>query len=423
MQPHVVIIGGGFGGLSAARALACSPVRITLIDRSNHHLFQPLLYQVATAGLSPANIAAPIRAILRYQDNVEVLMAEVTGILKHERKIQMRDRQKKDLSLSYDYLIVATGSWYSYFGHNEWAEFAPGLKSIVDATKIRKRILLAFESAEMETDLQKRKSLLTFVLIGAGPTGVEMAGSIAELAHQALKFDFTHIDPRDTKIILIEAGPRILANFNAKLADRAAKKLRELGVEMIHNARVSHVDAEGVVVGDQRIASNTMIWCAGVVASPAGKWFEAVVDRSGRVKVDEWLNLPGFDEVFVIGDTANCIQNNSKDGEPLPGVAPVAMQEGRYVASLIMKKVQGEKSLIPFQYQEKGSLATVGRSFAIVELKKFRLVGWVAWVAWLLVHIYYLIGFRNRMLVLIEWAWAYFTFQRGARLITMESQE
>ncbi len=414
VKPQLVIIGGGFGGLTVARSLRKATVDITLIDRRNYHLFQPLLYQVATAGLSPADIATPIRSVLRKQDNTQVLMAEVIGLDPIEQFVLLKDKK-----LHYDYLVVATGSWYSYFGHNDWQAFAPGLKSIVDATRIRRNILLAFEAAEMESDPEKRKALLTFVLVGAGPTGVEMAGSIAELAHQALKSDFRHIDPRLTQIILIEAGPRILASFPDSLAQRALKKLESLGVGIFTNTRVNQIDREGVVISGKRIASKNVIWCAGVVASPAGEWLKADVDRTGRVKVREDLTVPGHSNIFVIGDTASLFQN----GVPLPGVAPVAIQQGRYVASVIQKRIRGLLELKPFRYFDKGNLATVGRSFAIVDLGKIRMSGFIAWITWIIVHIYYLIGFRNRVMVVIEWAWAYLTFQRGARLITTDSTD
>ena len=414
MQPHVVIIGGGFGGMTVARALRKTLASVTLIDRRNHHLFQPLLYQVATAGLSPADIAAPIRAVLRNQKNTEVLMEEVVAIHTQEKRVIMKGR-----SLDYDYLVIATGARYNYFGHEEWKSFAPGLKSINDATQIRRRILLAFESAEMESDPEKKKALLTFVLVGAGPTGVEMAGSISELAHYALKSDFRHLDPASARVVLIEAGPRILASFSESLAQKAAKKLRSLGVEILTQTRVQQLDADGVEISNHRIQSKTAIWCAGVVASPAGDWLKAEVDRAGRVKVSADLSVPGHPEIFVIGDTAAVVQ----DGQPLPGVAPVAMQQGRYVASVIRKKIKDPlvSTVKPFHYQNKGNLATVGRSFAIAEFAGFRISGLIAWWIWVFVHIYYLINFRNRVLVMIQWAWSYFTFQRGARLITMES--
>lgn len=411
---HVVIIGGGFGGLTAAKAFEDANAEVTLIDRSNHHLFQPLLYQVATAGLSPADIAAPIRAILRSQANTEVLMAEVDGINVQDRLVLMKDRK-----VSYDYLVIATGATHSYFGRDEWRRFAPGLKSIVDATTIRRNILLAFENAEMEPGQEKKKAWLTFVMVGAGPTGVEMAGSIAELSHKALKSDFRHIEPAQTRIILVEAGPRILAGFPEDLATKARKKLESFGVEILTGARVEHIDESGVVFSNSKIPARTVIWCAGVAASPAGKWLQAEVDRAGRVKVRPDLSVPGHPEIFVIGDTACCMQ----DEKPLPGVAPVAMQQGRYAASIIKRKIDGETEVEPFRYRNHGNLATVGRSFAIVDLGRIKTSGFIAWMAWIIVHIYYLIGFRNRILVMVEWGWAYLTFQRGARLITMDEQD
>lgn len=411
--PHVVIVGGGFGGLRVARHLGHSPVRVTIIDRRNHHTFQPLLYQVATAGLSPADIAQPIRSIVHDQLNTEVLMEEVEGVDVATRKVLLRDR-----AIDYDYLVIATGARHSYFGNPEWERFAPGLKSIEDATNIRRRILCAFETAETETDEAELGALLNFVIVGGGPTGVELAGSIAELAHVALVSDFRHINPRSARVTLIEAGPRILAAFPEDLAERASKALIRKGVDVRVNQRVESVDEHGVIASGNRLASRNVIWAAGVRASPAAQWLGVEADRAGRVKVDHHLNIDGHDEIFVIGDTAASLND---DGKPLPGVAPVAMQQGRYVASLIDARVHGEKKPSkPFHYVDKGNMATVGRSFAIVEIKKLHLSGFLAWMAWLAVHIVYLIGFRNRLLVLLQWAWAYATFQRGARLITEE---
>ncbi len=420
VKPHVVILGGGFGGITVAKGLRRAPVQVTLVDRSNHHLFQPLLYQVATAGLSPADIAAPIRSILSRQDNVEVLMAEVMGVDPVHRLVLLKGR-----TVHYDTLVIGLGARYNYFGHSDWPRFAPSLKSVVDATRIRRMILLAFEAAEMESDPDKRKALLTFVLVGAGPTGVEMAGSIAELAHQALKSDFRHIDPRSTRILLIEAGSRILASFPQELADKASRKLHSLGVEIQAGQRVEHVDGNGVIVSGHRIDSKTVIWSAGVVASPAGGWLKAEVDRVGRVKVREDLTVPGYPEIFAIGDTACVMQK----GQALPGLAPVALQEGCYVAKLIRRRLKARKAPknrgadLPFRYFDKGNLATVGRTYAVADLGKIKLSGLIAWFAWVVVHIYYLIGFRNRLVVLMEWAWAYLTFQRGARIITIENPE
>jgi NADH dehydrogenase len=407
--PRVVIVGAGFGGLRAAMALRNAPVQVTVIDRQNHHLFQPLLYWVATAGLSPADICSPIRSILRKQKNTEVLMEEVTGVNLEEQRVLMGDR-----SVPYDYLVLATGARDFYFGHAEWEHNAPGLKSIVDATSIRHKILLAFETAELETDPEKIKALLTFVLVGAGPTGVEMAGAIAELAHKALASDFRHIDTRMTRIILIEAAPRILGAFPESLARKTQRKLTSMGVEVRTGTPVSELDEQGVVVDGERINASTVIWCAGVSASSAGKWLGAEVDRGGRVKVSSDLSVPGHPNVFVIGDTASIMEN----GKALPGVAQVAMQGGRYVASVIMDRIEGKETSQPFHYRDKGNLATVGRSYAIVDVGKIRLTGVFAWLFWLAVHIYFLVGFRNRLVAIFQWAWTYFTYARGARLIT-----
>lgn len=410
--PHVVIVGAGFGGLRVARALRHAPVRVTVIDRNNYHLFQPLLYQVATAALSPADISAPIRHVLRKQKNTTVLMAEVTGI-DHQRQLVLTS----DSSIAYDYLVVATGASHSYFGHNEWAPYAPGLKSIVDATSLRRQILLAFEAAEMETDPEKLRSLLTFVLIGGGPTGVEMAGAIAELAHKALATDFRHIDPTSARIILVEALPRILPAFPETLSERAKQALNHLGVEVRTNSPVEKVDEDGVVIAGKYLATRNVIWTAGVAASPAGKWLDAEVDRAGRVKVLADLSLPDHPNVFVIGDTASVMQ----DGKPLPGVAPVAMQEANYVAALIERKLTDKTDSQPFHYRNKGNLATIGRSYGIADFGWLRFGGFLGWILWIVVHIFFLIGFRNRVIVLFQWALAYLTFQRGARLITFDT--
>jgi len=410
-RPHVVIVGAGFGGLRVARALRHAPVKVTVIDRQNHHLFKPLLYWVATAGLSPADISSPIRSILRGQKNTEVLMAEVTGVDVAGQRVLVRERV-----VAYDYLVLATGAHDNYFGHPEWKHYAPGLKSIVDATSIRRNILLAFEEAENETDPQKIQELLTFVLVGAGPTGVEMAGAIAELAHKALASDFRHIDTNVTRIILIEAGPRILATFPESLARKTRRKLNRMGVEVMEGTPVTQVDERGVVVDGEHINARTILWNAGVKASPAGQWLGVEVDYAGRVKVASDLTVPNHPNVFVIGDTASVVQ----DGKPLPGVAAVAMQSGHYVASVIARCAAGKQQHAPFRYRNRGSLATAGRSYAIVEIGKLRLTGLIAWIAWLVVHIYYLIGFRNRLLKMFQWAWTYMTYSRGARLITFE---
>jgi NADH:ubiquinone reductase (H+-translocating) len=411
VMPRIVIVGAGFGGLKAAKALRHANARVVVIDRQNHHLFQPLLYWVATAGLSPADISSPIRSILRKQKNTEVLMAEVTGVDLLQQRVLMGEH-----TVPYDYLVLATGAHDNYFGHPEWEQYAPGLKSIVDATSIRRKILLAFEAAEIETDAQKIKSLLTFVLVGAGPTGVEMSGAIAELAHKALSSDFRHIDTKSSRIILVEAAPRILATFPESLARKSKRKLERMGVEVREGVAVEQVDAPGVVVGGERIDAHTVIWSAGVAASPAGKWLGAEVDRAGRVKVERDLSLTDHPNVFVIGDTASVTQS----GKPLPGVAPVAMQAGTYVASVIAQRIAGKEQQRPFRYFNKGNLATVGRSYALVNLGKLNMTGFLAWLTWLVVHIFYLIGFRNRVVALFQWAWTYLTYARGARLITFE---
>jgi NADH:ubiquinone reductase (H+-translocating) len=407
--PQVVIVGGGFGGLQAAIALRKAPVRVTVIDRTNHHLFQPLLYQVATAGLSPAHIAGPIRDILRNQRNAEVLMAEAVGVAPQEQRVLLHDG-----SVKYDYLVIATGAKYNYFGHDEWQELAPSLKTLADATAIREEILLAFEEAEREADPDRQKALMTFVLVGGGPTGVEMAGAIGELAHMALKRDFRHIRPEDARILLVEASERVLGNFPERLALEAQKALAQLGVEVITDSKVELVDEAGVVISGKRVDCRTVIWTAGVVATPVADWLHVEADRAKRVLVRPDLSVPGMPNVFVIGDAAHMEQ----DGEPLPGVAPVAMQEGRYVARVIQSRVARRKEPGPFHYKDKGNLATVGRSFAIMDLGRLKLSGFIAWLLWLVIHIWYLIGFRNRIAVLFQWAWAYFTFQRSARLIT-----
>ena len=409
--PRVVIVGAGFGGLNAARALSNVPVHVTVIDRNNHHLFQPLLYQVATAGISPADICAPVRSILRKQKNAEVILGEVTGVDVQARLVLMHDQ-----SVPYDYLILATGARDSYFGHNDWARFAPGLKSIVQATAIRRAVLLAYEKAERETDPEKRQALLTFVLVGAGPTGVEMAGSIGGLAHKTLVSDFRSIDPGQTRIVLVEALPRVLAAFPEPLARKAHTALTRLGIEVRTNAPVEAIDSEGVVIAGERLAARTVIWTAGVAASPAGEWLGAETDRAGRVKVGSDVTVPGHPDIFVIGDTANFME----DGKPLPGVAQVAIQQGRYAASVIADRVEGRAQTQPFHYVDKGSMATVGRFYGIVSVGKFQTAGVVGWFLWLVLHLMFLIGFRNRLVVLFQWLVYFTTFQRGARLITFE---
>lgn len=409
--PHVVIVGAGFGGLAAARGLSRAPVRVTLIDRTNHHLFQPLLYQVATAGLSPADIAEPIRAILRRQSNAEVLMAEVVGVDPETHTVQLPDRP-----IRYDYLVLATGARHSYFARPEWASHAPGLKSIADALAIRRTILTAFERAEMESDPARRDAYLTFAIVGGGPTGVEMAGAIAELARKVLAADFRHIDPTSARVLLIEAGPRLLPAFPEELSAAAQRALERLGVEVRTAQPVQEIDSQGIAIAGERIRTRTVIWGAGVQASPAGQWLGAPTDRSGRVVVGPDLTPPHLPDVYVIGDTARCEQ----DGDALPGVAQVALQQGAYVARAIRRRVGGDNRSIPFRYKDKGSMATIGRSAAVACRGRIRLKGFIAWVAWLAVHIYFLIGFQRRLLVLLQWAWAYIAFRRGARLIVAE---
>jgi NADH dehydrogenase len=407
-MPHVVIIGGGFGGLAAARALRKASVQVTLLDRRNHHLFQPLLYQVATAALNPADIAMPIRHILRRQKNVTVLMAEATAIDTAGRKVRLADGE-----LSYDYLVVATGATHSYFGHDDWAPYAAGLKTIEDALEMRRRILIAYERAEREPDPEKQREWLTFVIVGGGPTGVELAGALAEISRHALARDFRTIDPTRARILLLEGGPRILPPFPPELSDSARRQLVDLGVEVRSGAVATAIDDGGVWIGSERVAARTVLWAAGVAASPLAKTLGVPLDRAGRVLVTPELTLPGRPEIFVIGDLASLVQ----DGKPLPGVAPVAMQQGRQTAANIARAVRGEP-LHPFRYHDKGSLAVIGRGAGVAAFPKSTWSGTLAWWAWLLIHIFYLIGFRNRVLVLMQWAWAYLTWQRSARLIT-----
>jgi NADH dehydrogenase len=410
----VVIIGGGFGGLYAAQALAAAPVRVLVIDRRNHHVFQPLLYQVATATLSPSDIAQPIRSILRFQKNCEVVLAEVTAIDRGKRQVVLADER-----IDFDFLIVATGAIHSYFGHDQWAQYAPGLKTLEDAIEMRRRVLCAFEAAERQTQPEQQRALLTFVVIGGGPTGVELAGALAELSRIALARDFRHIDPALARIVLLQGGPRILPTYPAELSTSALTQLRELGVEVRLDAIVTSIDASGANVGDTRIDSQTVIWCAGVKASPLAASLGVALRKDGRVDVTSQLTLPGDDRVFVIGDLA-AIESN---GQLVPGVAAAAIQMGRHAARAIRKSLASEVQSV-FHYQDKGSLATIGRSRAIAIFPpQFQLRGAVAWWAWLLIHVALLIGFRNRVVVLVQWAWAYFTFRRGARLITGSSSK
>jgi len=410
-MPHVVIIGAGFGGLQAAKKLACKDVRVTVIDRTNYHLFQPLLYQVATAALSPADIAAPVRAVLSKCRNIEVMLAEVQSVDVDAKKIKTTDAE-----IAYDFLIVATGARHSYFGHNEWEKLAPGLKSLEDAIELRRRLLMAFEYAEKITDEAARKAAMTFVIIGGGPTGVEMAGAIAEIARYTLAKDFRHIDPSQARVILIEAEPRLLAAFPEDLSASAMKQLVALGVEVRTGTRATNLTETGLQVGDEFIPCRVKIWAAGNTASFVGKTLGVPVDRVGRVMVNDDLSIPGRPEVQVIGDLANF---SHQTGQSLPGVSPVAMQQGRYAGKLVRDRLAGRRTG-PFHYRDKGNLATIGRASAVADLSFVRLSGFVAWIGWLVVHLWYLIGFQNRLLVLIRWSFSFFTHGRGARLITGE---
>ena len=406
---HVVVVGGGFGGLAVARGLRkARDVEVTLIDRRNHHLFQPLLYQVAMAGLSPAEIAAPIRSLLSAQRNTSVRLDEVYGVDTAERRIETSRGP-----LGYDLLVLACGARHAYFGHDAWEEHAPGLKSVEEATEIRRRVLSAYEQAEMETDPVRQKMLLTFVVVGGGPTGVELAGALGEMSRFTLARDFRHIDPALARVILIEAGPRILPSFAPELARRATRDLESLGVQVWTSSAVTGIDAAGVDVGPERIQTATALWAAGVQPSPLAKSLGAPLDRVGRVQVEPDLSVPGHPEIFAIGDMA-CARG--EDGKPLPGLAPVAKQEGAHVARNILRGLRGEPRE-PFRYKDRGQMATIGRSRAICDLGRVRFAGFVAWLAWLVVHIYFLVGFKNRLFVVLSWAWSYLTFRRGARLI------
>jgi NADH dehydrogenase len=408
-RPDVVILGAGFGGLEAAKALRRAPVNVTVIDQQNHHCFQPLLYQVATAALSPADVAWPIRHILRVQQNATVLMAEVIGVDTAQRQVQTRSG-----AIAYDQLIVATGATHSYFGHDEWAGVAPGLKHIEDATRIRRSILLAFEQAEVSSDKAERRRLLTFVIVGGGATGVEMAGAIAEIARLTIAYDFRRIDPRTARIILLEAGPRVLPALPQDLSDYAAAALTRMGVEVRTSTRVTNCDACGVDLDPGRIDAGTLIWAAGVVASPAARWLNAEHDRAGRVLVGPDLSVPGHPDVFVIGDAAAVFD---EAGRAVPGVAPAAKQMGAYVGKLLAARFAG-RPMPPFGYRHAGDLATIGRRAAVVNLGRVHLKGFIGWLFWSVAHIYFLIGLRHRFIVAFTWLWDYLTFQRGARLIT-----
>ena len=409
-RPKVVIVGAGFGGLETAQALRRVEADITVIDRQNHHCFQPLLYQVATAALSPADVAWPIRHILRSQKNTTVLMEDVEGV-DAARKVLRTDAGE----VPYDYLVIATGAMHSYFGHDDWAPFAPGLKRIEDATRIRRSILIAFERAEIATDSAEQRRLLTFVIVGGGATGVEMAGAIAEIARQTLAMDFRRIDPRNARIVLVEAGPRLLPAFPPDQSDYVRKTLEHAGVTVMTDTMVTKCDAQGVDLNSGRLDATTIVWAAGVMASPAAQWLGAATDRAGRVKVEADLSVPGHHNVFVIGDAAAV---SDKNGKPVPGIAPAAKQMGQYVGKLLTARIAGQANEKPFRYMHLGDLATIGRRAAVVQFGPLKLRGYIGWWFWGLAHIYFLIGLRNRFVVAFSWFWSYITFQHGARLIT-----
>ena len=409
MTPHVVIVGGGFAGLYAARSLGRAPVRVTLLDRRNHHLFQPLLYQVATAALSPGDIASPIRWILRRQDNVEVLLADVQRVEPEHHRVVLADGE-----VTYDYLILATGATHAYFGRDEWRPVAPGLKTLEDALEIRRRVLLAFERAERQIDPAKRQTLLTFVVIGGGPTGVELAGALAEISRESLAHNFRHFDPRSARVVLVEGAPALLGAFPESLRAAARRDLDRLGVDVRTGSIVTAVSTGRVEMGAESIEAATILWAAGVAASPVGAMLGVATDRAGRVLVEPDLTIPGHRDVFVVGDLASL---KGPDGRPLPGVAQVAIQMGEHAAANIRRAID-RQPYRAFRYRDLGNMATIGRASAIADFGWLRLTGWFAWLAWLFVHIMNLIGFRNRVAVLIQWAWAYITYQRAIRLIT-----
>ena len=409
----VVIVGGGFGGLAAARALKHAPVNVVLIDRSNHHLFQPLLYQVATSVLAPGQIASPIRSILRKSRNTTVVLGTVAAVDAASRQVTVETQDRTGVPVAYDYLILATGQTHSYFGHNEYEKYAPGLKNLADAVAIRNKILTAFEMAEAEEDPTQHGDLLTFVLVGAGPTGVEMASAIAVMIESTLKKDFRRVDPRSARIVLVDAAQRPLGTFAPGLSRAALNRLRKLGVEVMLGKAVESIDGEGVIVAGERIASKTVIWTAGVAPSQAGKWLNAETDRAGRVKVRRDLSVPDHPEVFVVGDTASLEQ----DGKPLPGVAQVAMQQGRYAGELIKRRATGKAVPRPFRYFDKGNLAVVGKGFAVLESGKVHMSGFAAWLVWIAIHLQFLAQSSLRVSVLVQWVWTYCTGQRGSRLI------
>lgn len=407
--PHVVIVGGGFGGLWATRALDGAPVRITLIDRHNHHLFQPLLYQVATAGLSAPDIAAPLRHILRKQRNVEVRLADVASVAPQDKQVMLADGS----TLGFDYLLLATGATHAYFGHDEWAAHAPGLKTLDDALQLRRHLLLAFERAEAENDPAKRAAWLSFAVVGGGPTGVELAGTLAEIARHTLKNEFRHIDPSQARVRLVEAGPRVLASFPEALSEKARLQLEKLGVEVATGTPVSHIDDDGYRLGDVFVPAKTVVWAAGVAASPLARTLGVPLDRAGRVHVQPDLSVPGHPDIFVAGDLASF----TSDGRPVPGVAPAAKQMGGHVAAVLRARLAGRPSPAAFRYRDYGNLATIGRMAAVVDFGRLKFSGLLAWWFWLTAHVFFLIGFRNRLVVLLNWFWAYWSYQRGARII------
>jgi NADH dehydrogenase FAD-containing subunit len=412
-KPRIIIVGGGFAGLAAAKALRKTPAKVILIDRTNHHLFQPLLYQVATSVLTPSQIATPIRSIFRKQKNTTVILGEVTGVDKGQKCVMVSDADRQNVPIAYDYLILATGASHSYFGHNEFAEYAPGLKSLADAEAARNRILQAFELAEAEEDPSRHRDLLTFVLVGAGPTGVEMAGALAIFVRSTLKSDFRRINPASARIVLVDMAPRVLGPFSEGLSKAAKQRLEKLGVEVRLGHSVDQIDADGIVVAGERIASKTVIWTAGVAPSPAGKWLNAETDRAGRVRVQKDLTVPEHPEILVVGDTASLDQN----GKPLSGVAQVAMQQGRYAGKLIHKRIVGNPAPRPFSYFDKGTMAVVGKGFAVLQSGKVQISGFGAWLTWAAVHLQFLATSSLRLTVFLQWVWTYVTGQRGDRLI------